>query len=246
MATCLDYAKIAYAAYFTRPTPYYDTPPGHQVDDWTVQKWETGTLFGNGYQGGIWQNDHDVVVGCCGSNPEQQGKFVQDLVADLKIALKILPSQSCAAVRMVQAARQIAGRRRLSVTGHSLGGALAQVVGVVCKIPFVTFNAPAMRSAIEVAKLGIGGATQLLPGGFALRTALGAGASRRPNTSPGVNFRIQGDVLSSHFWGLAGDHIGVCVDLKRSLPHGSAHGKENCWQAILESDWSHIDPFEAA
>ena len=90
MATCLSYAKIAYAAYFTSTNQYYVDPPGHMVDDWRVQKWEKGTLFGNGFQGGIWQGPHDVVVGCCGTNPGQLGKLVQDAVADLKIVLKLL------------------------------------------------------------------------------------------------------------------------------------------------------------
>jgi hypothetical protein len=246
MATCLDYAKIAYAAYFTRTTQYYDAPPGHMVDDWTVQKWEEGTLFGNGYQGGIWQNRYNVVVGCCGTNPKQSGKLIQDLVADLKIALKLLPSQSRGAIRMVKAAKEIAGCRRVSVTGHSLGGGLAQIAGVACGVPFVTFNAPAMRSAIEVSKLGIFcGATQLVPGGSVVRTLVGAVASCRQNTSPGLNFRIRGDKVSSHFNGAAGDHVGVCVDLDKCLPNRSPHGKDNCWQAILQTDWSNIDPFEA-
>jgi hypothetical protein len=245
MATCLDYAKIAYAAYFTRTSQYYDTPPGHMVEDWTVQKWEEGTLFGNGYQGGIWQSATDVVVGCCGTNPGQPGKLIQDLMADIRISLKLLPSQSGGAIRMVQAAKALAGRRRVSVTGHSLGGGLAQVAGVACRVPFVTFNAPAMRSAIEVAKLGICAATQLLPGGSAVRTLVGAVASCVQNRSPGLNFRIKGDPISRHVWGLAGDHVGVCVDLEKGLPHQGAHGKDNCWQAILETDWSHIDPFEA-
>jgi hypothetical protein len=244
MATCLDYAKIAYAAYFTRVAQYSDSPPGHLVDDWTVQKWEQGTLFGNGYQGGIWQSEKDVVVGCCGTNPKQKGKLAQDLLADLKIALKILPSQTKGALRMVKTAREIAGGRRVSVTGHSLGGGLAQVVGVVCEIPFVTFNAPAMRSAMECANLGISGLSQLLPGGFFMRTAIGAAASCRQNSSPGLNFRIKGDLVSSHFGGGAGDHVGVCVDLDKPLPKG-AHGKDNCWQAVLETDWWNIDPFEA-
>jgi hypothetical protein len=245
MATCLDYAKIAYAAYFTRTNQYYDNPPGHMVDDWTVRQWEEGTLFGNGFQGGIWQSKDDVVVGCCGTNPAQAGKFIQDLLADFKIVLKVLPGQSCGALRMVQTAKELAGHRRVSVTGHSLGGGLAQVAAVLCGIPFVTFNAPAMRSAIEVARLGAGTLTQLLPGGFALRTLIGAGACRRQNTYPGVNFRIKGDKVSSHFGGVAGDHVGVCVDLKKGLPNNGAHGKDNCWQAILETDWSDIDPFEA-
>ena len=49
MANCLDYAKIACAAYHTGKGQYYEDPPGHMVDDWTVQKWETGIVFGDGF-----------------------------------------------------------------------------------------------------------------------------------------------------------------------------------------------------
>ena len=38
MANCLDYAKIAFAAYFKGANQYYENPPGHMVDNWTVQK----------------------------------------------------------------------------------------------------------------------------------------------------------------------------------------------------------------
>ena len=34
MANCLDYAKIAYVAYFKAANQYYENPPGHRVDDW--------------------------------------------------------------------------------------------------------------------------------------------------------------------------------------------------------------------
>jgi hypothetical protein len=84
-----------------------------------------------------------------------------------------------------------------------------------------------------------------LPGGSVVRTLVGAVASRRANGSPGLNFRIRGDLVSSHFGGAAGDHVGVCVDLEKGLRDKGAHGKANCWQAILETDWSDIDPFEA-
>lgn len=240
MATCLSYAKIAYAAYFTSTNQYYYEPPGHMVDDWAVQKWEKGTLFGNGFQGGIWQGPRDVVVGCCGTNPGQGGKFVQDIIADVKIVLKLIPNQAHAAARMVRAAKSIAAGRRVSVTGHSLGGALAQMAGLWERVPFVTFNAPAMRAAAHAARLNIGDAEA-----FA-RTWQGS----RVSQTPGMNFRIGGDLVSAHV--LGDGHIGTVVDLSNRYAkradgskHLGAHGKDTCWQMILETDWAGIDPFEA-
>jgi len=232
MANCLDYAKIAYAAYFKSVNQYYADPAGHMVDDWTVQKWEVGTLFGDGFQGGIWQNDTDVIVGCCGTNPEQLGKLASDLSADLKITLRILPNQCSSARQMVKAAKKMANGRRVSVTGHSLGGGLAQVVGLWEEVPFVTFNAPAMKHVIGAAHFNF------LKPQMMWRTWKSKSASE----TSGVNFRIAGDIVSIH--GIAGGHVGMVVDL-RNATGGGAHGKDNCWQAVLETDWANINPFEA-
>lgn len=239
MATCLDYAKIAYAAYFTGKGQYYEDPSGHMVDSWVVQKWETGTLWGDGFQGGIWQSKTDVVVGCCGTNPGQKGKFLSDISADLRIGLRILPNQASSARSMVRAAKQIAGGRKVSVTGHSLGGGLAQVVGVWEEVPFVTFNAPAMKHVVKAANINI----------FKPMMMVRTLKSKSPDDTVGVNFRIRGlgsdgvvrnDLVSMH--GAAGGHIGMVVDLPATSSTG-AHGKNTCWQAVLSTDWSDIDPF---
>jgi hypothetical protein len=202
------------------------------VDDWVVQKWETGTLFGNGFQGGIWQSQTDVIVGCCGTNPGQKGKFIQDILADLQIVLKMIPSQATAARKMVRIAKGMAQGRRVSITGHSLGGGLAQVAGMWESVPFVTFNAPAMRTALYASKyMGLSG----------VAAAIWTHAAGPIRDAAGLNFRITKDLVSMH--GPAGDHVGTFVDLTNRYAHFGAHGKNTCWQAILETDWAGIDPF---
>ena len=234
MATCLDYAKIASASYNPSTSQYYAEPPGHMVDDWNVKKFETGSLLGNGFQGGIWYNDTDVVVGCCGTNPGQAGKFAQDLVADAKIGLHILPNQSSSARNLVTLAKQMANGRRISATGHSLGGGLAQVIACWEGIPFVSFNAPAMRATMKMSKVNILQPTKML------RTWRG----QKIDDTPGINFRINGDFVSS---GLLGNHVGTIVQLTnpKALHKSSNHAQSNCWQAVLETDWAFLDPFEA-
>lgn len=244
MATCLDYAKLAIATYHTTPAQYYETPSGFMVDDWHVQKFEKGTLFGDGFQGAIYSKNNDVVVSCCGTNPGQSGKLLQDLIADIKIGLRMIPSQAHSARDMVRKAKQIAGaHRRVSVTGHSLGGGLAQVCAVQENVPFVTFNAPAMKSAIAAARL-TGMSSSFLNSllGFTVKSA----SQLPPGKNPGLNFNLDTDRVSTHL--LDNDHIGVCVDMPNILNASGllgAHGVDGCWQAILASDWSHIDPFEA-
>lgn len=232
MANCLDYAKIAFAAYFTGAGQYYEEPAGHMVDDWVCQHWKTGGFFSTGFQGGIWQSSDSVVVGCCGTNPQQKGKFLADLSADLRIGLKILPNQCDPARKMVRMAKQIANGRPVSVTGHSLGGGLAQVVGLWEQVPFVTFNAPAMRQAMHLARVNI------FKPQMAKRTA-GAMAVR---DAAGMNFRITGDAVSTS---LGGDHVGTVVVLDNTTGKG-AHGKGNIWQSVLQTDWANIDPFEVS
>lgn len=232
MAKCLDYAKIAYASYFNSTNQYYADPPGHMVDDWGVQRWKAGSfnIFKSGYQGGIWQNATDVVVGCCGTNTKQTGKLIRDIGADIEIVLRMIPAQANSARKLVQAAKGIANGRMVSVTGHSLGGGLAQVAGLWEDVPFVTFNAPAMAHAVKASKFN------LLKPQVMMRTR----NSKKVNDTEGVNFRIAGDPVSIH--GIAGGHIGMVVDL-RNATGGGAHGKDNCWQAVLETDWAFIDPF---
>ena len=234
MANCLDYAKIASACYNSGKNQYYAEKPGHMVDAWQVRKWEGGSLFGNGFQGGIWENATDVVVGCCGTHTGKMGKLFHDLQADIKIALHLLPNQSYSARKMVRLAKEVANGRRVSVTGHSLGGGLAQIVAVWEGIPFVSFNAPAMRATMEMSKLNI-----LQP--FKMSYSR---SGQSASNSPGLNFRIHGDIVST---GLLGNHVGTIVNMPnpKALHKSMAHAQSNCWQAVLNTDWAFIDPFEA-
>lgn len=240
MATCLDLAKIAFAAYYPGPNQYYEEPSGHMVDSWVVQHWKTGT-FSAAFQGGIWSSARDVVVGICGTNPNQKGKFAADLANDMAIGLRILPNQSTAARKLVKVAKQIAGPRRVTVCGHSLGGGLAQVCGVWEDVPFVTFNAPAMKHVLKAANFNI----------FKPQMMLRTLKAKSADDSAGVNFRIRGlgadgvvrtDLVSAH--GIAGGHVDMVVDLP-SLSSTGAHGKDTCWQAVLGTDWCDMDPFGA-
>ena len=234
MATCLDYAKIACGVYHQSTNQYYAEPPGHMIDNWEVQTWEDGTLFGDGFQGGIWQNDSDVVVGCCGTNPGQIGKFFSDISADIRIGVHILPNQCSSARDMVRHAKSIARGRKVSVTGHSLGGGLAQVVAVWEGVPFVSFNAPAMKLTLQAAQVNIFKPMMMI------RTIKAKSAS----DSSGLNFRIDGDLVSCK---VLGDHVGTIVTLgnPKALHKSSNHAGSNCWQAVMNTDWAFIDPFEA-
>lgn len=228
MASCLEYAKISTAAYYLSPNQFDAKPAGHMVDGWTVQMWMPGHSNDDGFQGGIWTNDREVVVGFCGTNSKQADKKWKDIKNDLQITARMLPNQWLRAQMLARAAIAVAGNRVVSITGHSLGGGLAQVVGNEERVRFVTFNAPAMRRVIGKSNL---------------------------SDTQAVNFRIGGDPVSVH--GIAGGHVGMVVDLsspnkRLRLPFGmpspplpslASHSKVSCYEAVKRTDWADIDPF---
>jgi len=92
---------------------------------------------------------------------------------------------------------------KVTLTGHSLGGALAQVVGHKLNLKFVTFNAPGMlRQTHGLSR-------------FATRGTIRSASDKCLDL--GINFRSDG--WFSPIAGL-GYHIGSCEIIKGS---GSGH-----------------------
>jgi hypothetical protein len=153
MATLLEYAHIAAAVYKDEKEMMERLVVQGQAG-WSVRFWQAGTAS-NGFQGTILENDKEVICAYKGSKFGVTGK--QDwLVNDVQIALNLVPSQSHSAAEMVEVAEHYicggsgARRKPLSIVGHSLGGGLAQLVGYLRGVPFVTFNAPGMKGNIEL------------------------------------------------------------------------------------------------
>jgi hypothetical protein len=122
VAEIKDYHAIA--------TAVYEINDSKTVSGWTLntKDWVTGTWHRNGFQGGIYQKGTDVICGFKGTTPNHQS-LIADITADLRLLLCIIPNQAGGAYHMARAAQEIAGNCQVSLTGHSLGGALAQVVG---------------------------------------------------------------------------------------------------------------------
>lgn len=218
MAPFKDYAAIAIATYYEGEARY---PTGHSVSGYTCKIWETGTWFGNGFQGGVYQSDKEIVVGFCGTNTESSS-LGQDLLADVKLALGSLPNQAGSGYKMVKSAAQIAQGRPLSIAGHSLGGGLAQVVAVWCDLPFVTFNSPGMKYQIKLSAFNFMKPVQM-------KRTLKA----KPTESiQGWNFRLKGDPVSKF-----GHHVGTEVELDYVEGLGGTHGKDSCMLAMAKSGW---------
>jgi hypothetical protein len=185
MPALLDYMRQAERCYSDGPLVL----GGFKCQEWSHQE--------NGFEGGIYiaDNRQDTIVAFAGTDPEDG-----DLRADAQLALRFKPEQVRSARAMLNAAQQVR-QGRLSLTGHSLGGALAQVLGLEKDLPFVTFNAPGMLETTEPSP--VARVVQLIQ--------VIKGSGNEPVTVPkanGVNYRFAHDLVSR--WGT---HIGKVVVL---------------------------------
>ncbi len=133
MATVLDCARLAQAAYGG------DLPAGWQPLGQRHQA--TGGLWG-GFQGLAASQGSTVVFAFKGTAPGSVSG-VSDITADIKLGAGMNTVQfDQANLYVEQMAAQVPDGATVYVCGHSLGGAIAQIVGNRRRLPLVTFNAP--------------------------------------------------------------------------------------------------------
>jgi hypothetical protein len=152
MATLYELALIADAVYGTADngndsqkeiaTLGWTCPASMQVNDASV--FSGGALMSSGFQGRAFlsKDTKEAVIAYKGTKPSQ----VSDLTADIKLAMGFVPTQAKDALKATVDWTKQLGGKKFTITGHSLGGALAQVVGLQTGINFVTFNAPGMKN----------------------------------------------------------------------------------------------------
>jgi putative lipase involved disintegration of autophagic bodies len=113
----------------------------------------------NGFQGAIFENDDEVICAYKGSKGGIRDRTTTGYddwsVNDVQIAMNRFPSQTPAALDFADVAKAIAESKPISIVGHSLGGALAQLVGYALSLPFVTFNAPGVRNNLQGVSWGV-------------------------------------------------------------------------------------------
>jgi hypothetical protein len=153
--------------------------------DYRAQGWDILGNYGENKEGFIGcafvapEGSHTVVA-YGGTDPWSK----QDLSADAKIALQMMPTQIFSALNIFEDARNMQRRRGpMCVVGHSLGGALAQVVGTLKVAPFVTFNAPGMAKNLVNWR------------------PIYKGSGKLAN---GMNYRLRNDKIGSF-----GEHLGA-------------------------------------
>lgn len=146
---------------------------------------------------------------------------LRDIVSDVQLATGWLPSQAQDARALLFRAYRV-GAKPVMICGHSLGGALAQIIGYE-DVPFVTFNAPPIarnlaascastgaRAAVTAAAWAAGGA---LFGALAYLRATKRRQAAIGNVKPkaGLNLRLPYDPVSSSSWG--GGHVGTVIEI---------------------------------
>jgi len=169
MPTLLEYARMADKAY-TPSTDANPSIPGYTcyvapklaLDDTSVL--HGGRLLSSGLQARVFLRDKpqkEAVIAFKGTVPT----MVSDLVADLRIVLEGVPTQAHVAIKLVREWKGALTGYRVTSVGHSLGGGIAQIVGMSQGVKFVTFNAPGMwtnavgiagfRAMVDTTKRGI-------------------------------------------------------------------------------------------
>jgi hypothetical protein len=190
LATISDYLYIA-AEIYSR-TGGTDGGAG-----WNIQRWETATWYGNGFQGGIFMQDNEIIVAFSGTMGGPTTAPVSQNTANIRIGLHVIPNMAGSAKTLVRWAEQY--NRPISIVGHSLGGALAQVIGAWSGHPFISFNGPGMARHLQIAAFNI----------FKPRQMRRSIKALRADDALGICFNVRGDFVAGF-----GKHIGVTVDLQ--------------------------------
>lgn len=96
----------------------------------------------NGFYACVLKKDNNIIIAYRGTNSDSWA----DLKNDISMGVKIKPEQAKNALNLYDQIHYEYPNCSIELTGHSLGGSLAQIVGATRNIETVTFNAHGTRN----------------------------------------------------------------------------------------------------
>ena len=202
MPTVMTFAQACDAVYALKPEL-----PGYDLVGFDPS---TSGFYG-AFQAAAFQNQSELIVCFKGTTPSRAG----DIVADIKLGMGSNTTHFARGGAFLE--RLDTAGRNVTLCGHSLGGAIAQIVGNRYRKPFITFNAPGVaimsRNIGEMMTSPLVGVRILGTVGSVVRHPVQAwqDASSLGYSVKGVNFRLGKDVV-----GIIGVHYGKVLE----IPYG--------------------------
>ncbi|MCM1009807.1 MAG: DUF2974 domain-containing protein [Fusobacterium sp.] len=97
----------------------------------------------NGFQATVYKNGNEISISYRGSEATKikNYEFAKDIYNDIQMGINNFPNQYKSANEVYKQIKQSYPNSNITVTGHSLGGSLAQLVSAENGCPAVTFNA---------------------------------------------------------------------------------------------------------
>lgn len=222
MPTILDYAMVS--------SEVYADVPGN-TNGWTVGATRLKSADGE-LQAAVYTKGQETIVAFKGTS---SGGW--DKLADFKLGF-------CVNSSYFRKAEEFVARHAPNalLAGHSLGGAIAQVVGHRKNLPFVTFNAPGVALLPTFNSGSVGrNLSQLSPVGLLRVVGAAYGVARHPrqakrdlcaigNKSDGLNYRLSGDLVSQ--WGV---HRGKVITVGGQGGPFEQHSLDNLTFQLMQT-----------
>ena len=237
MTTTVDYALMAGHSYrSTRNLINWFPSPQGWTPFFPVPDPSTATAFpvSMGFEAVAFLSGNQVVISYAGT------ATLIDWDANLALANGVLQAQLVQAAEYYLAIKAAVPNATITLTGHSLGGGLAALIGVFFGEQAKTFDqapfanaalsvAPALKAAL-LAKGFTPAQLAVLSGYIELRDSLGIFSTVVPNAHLVTNTRVNGEVLGATY--LLKNPIGTTVD---DIPNTSpgVSGSELHSQALL-------------